>query len=187
MLDYRLLTVYEFRNLRIRHYPLQWRHNERDGVSNHQPHDCLLNRLFRRKSKKASKLRVTGICAGTSPVTDYFPALTASNAEKSFHLMTSSCQPTNTLHISNRTWTTELCTGVYFQHNVKFHIHILRVLWQTLESVRWANILHIIIHQNIVKLLYDIWEFAPRPLHYTWDALPAELSRQAHFKAPGCA
>ena len=23
---------------------LHWRHNERDGVSNHQPHDCLLNR-----------------------------------------------------------------------------------------------------------------------------------------------
>ena len=33
---------------------LQWRHNERDGVSNHQPHDCLLNRLFRRRSKKTS-------------------------------------------------------------------------------------------------------------------------------------
>ena len=29
---------------------LQWRHNERDGVSNPQPHDCLLNRLFRRRS-----------------------------------------------------------------------------------------------------------------------------------------
>ena len=29
---------------------LQWRHNERDGVSNHQPHDCLLNSLFRRRS-----------------------------------------------------------------------------------------------------------------------------------------
>ena len=26
---------------------LQWRHNERDGVSNHQPHDCLLNRLLK--------------------------------------------------------------------------------------------------------------------------------------------
>ena len=26
---------------------LQGRHNERDGVSNHQPHDCLLNRLFK--------------------------------------------------------------------------------------------------------------------------------------------
>ena len=31
---------------------LPWRHNEHDGVSNHQPHDCLLNRLSRRRSKK---------------------------------------------------------------------------------------------------------------------------------------
>ena len=27
---------------------LQWRHNGRNGISNHQPRDCLLNRLFRR-------------------------------------------------------------------------------------------------------------------------------------------
>ena len=58
-----------------------WCHNGRDGVLNHQPHDCLLNRLFRRISKKTSKLRVTGICAGNSPVTDEFPAHMASNAE----------------------------------------------------------------------------------------------------------
>ena len=31
---------------------LQWRHNGHDGFSNHQPYDCLLNRLFRRSSKK---------------------------------------------------------------------------------------------------------------------------------------
>ena len=49
--------------------PLKWRHNGRDGVSNHQPHDCLLSRLFRHRSKKTSKLRVTGLCAGNSPVT----------------------------------------------------------------------------------------------------------------------
>ena len=48
---------------------LRWRHNDRDGVSNHQRLDCLLNRLCRRRSKKASKLRVTGLCAGNSPVT----------------------------------------------------------------------------------------------------------------------
>ena len=60
---------------------LQWRHNGRDGVSNHQPHDCLLNRLFRRRSKKTSKLRVTGPCEGNSPVTGKFPAQRASNAE----------------------------------------------------------------------------------------------------------
>ena len=46
---------------------LKWRHNERDSVSNHQPHDCFLNRLFRRRSKKTSKLRVTGFCVGNSP------------------------------------------------------------------------------------------------------------------------
>ena len=60
---------------------LRWRHNERDGVSNHQPHDCLLNRLFGRRLKKTSKLRVTGLCAGNSPVTGEFPAQMASNAE----------------------------------------------------------------------------------------------------------
>ena len=45
---------------------LQWRHNGHDGVSNHHPCDCLLNHLFRRRSKKASKLRVTGLCEGNS-------------------------------------------------------------------------------------------------------------------------
>ena len=48
----------------IRFTALQWRHNECDSVSNHQPHDCLLNRLFRHISKKTSKLRVTGLCVG---------------------------------------------------------------------------------------------------------------------------
>ena len=61
--------------------PLQWRHNGRDSVSTHQPHDCLLNRLFRRRSKKTSKLRVTGLCVGNSPGTGEFPAQMASNAE----------------------------------------------------------------------------------------------------------
>ena len=51
-----------------------WRHHE-------QPHDCLLNRLFRRRSKKTSQLRVTGLCEGNSPVSIKFPAQRASNAE----------------------------------------------------------------------------------------------------------
>ena len=57
---------------------LQWRHNGRDSVSSHQPHDCLLNGLFGRRLKKAWKLRVTGLCAGNSPV---FPAQMDSDAE----------------------------------------------------------------------------------------------------------
>ena len=85
---------------------LQWRQIERDGVSNHQPHRCLRDRLFRRRSKKTSKPcitglcegnspdrlfrrrskktskpRITGLCEGNSPVTGEFPAQRASNAE----------------------------------------------------------------------------------------------------------
>ena len=53
----------------------------RDGTSNHQPHDCLLSRSFRPRSKKTSKLRVTGLCVGNSPGTGEFPAQMTSNAE----------------------------------------------------------------------------------------------------------
>ena len=54
---------------------LHWRYNDHDGVTNHQPRGCLLNRLFRPRSKKTSKPRVTGLCAGNSPRTK------ASNAD----------------------------------------------------------------------------------------------------------
>ena len=60
---------------------LHWRHNEPDGVSNYQPRECLLNCLFMCRSKKTSKLRVTGLCAENSPGTGEFPAQKASNAE----------------------------------------------------------------------------------------------------------
>ena len=77
------LLVYHVKNLTyIQSWPLKWRHNGRDGVSNHQPHSCLLNsRVIRRRSKKTSKLCVTGLCAGNSPVTGEFPAQMASNVE----------------------------------------------------------------------------------------------------------
>ena len=52
--------------------PLRWRHNGRDSVSNHQPHDCLLNFL----SLKA--LRHWPLCG---EFTGKFPAQMASNAK----------------------------------------------------------------------------------------------------------
>ena len=63
------------------HLWLQWGHDGRDGVSNHHPHDCLLNRVFRRRLKEKSKLRITGLCEGNSPVTGEFPTQRASNPE----------------------------------------------------------------------------------------------------------
>ena len=80
-------TCYRPLNFLINHHSiiygttLRWRHNGRDSVSNHHSYDCLLNRLFRRRSKKTSKLRVAGLCARNSPGTGEFPVQMASNAE----------------------------------------------------------------------------------------------------------
>ena len=60
---------------------LQWRHNGRNGVSNHRHLKCLFNLSLRCRSKKTSKLRVTGLCEGKSPMTSEFPSQRASNAE----------------------------------------------------------------------------------------------------------
>ena len=78
---YHLVSIFRLPVVTNADPALRWRHNERDGVSNHQPYDRLLNRLFRRRSKKKSKLRVAGLCAGMSSVTHVFPAQMASKAE----------------------------------------------------------------------------------------------------------
>ena len=66
--------------------PFQWRYNGHDDASNHQPLHCLLKRSVRRRSKKTSKLHVTGLCVRDSPVTGEFPSQKASNAENVFIL-----------------------------------------------------------------------------------------------------
>ena len=73
--------LYIFRAPNLCHKPLRWRHNGLDGVSNHQPRDCFLNCLFRRRSEKISKLRVTGVCTWNSLVTGEYSPQMASNAE----------------------------------------------------------------------------------------------------------
>ena len=73
----------------LRRYPLasstavslRWRHNSRDGPSDHQCLGCLLSRLFRRRSRKTTKFRATGLCEGNPPVTDGFRSQRASNVE----------------------------------------------------------------------------------------------------------
>ena len=60
---------------------LKWHHNKRDGVSNHLCLDCLLNRLFKLRSNKISKLRVSGLFDGNPAVTGGFPLQRVSNAE----------------------------------------------------------------------------------------------------------
>ena len=109
---------------------LQWRHNRRDNVSNHQPHDCLLNSLFRRRSKKISKLRVTGLCAGNSPVTGEFPAQMASNAEN---------------------------ISIWWRHHA-YLLHVIVVWEEWILGVQFWRVNHSNMQQAIVYLVFNpLW------------------------------
>ena len=93
---------------------LQWRHNEHDGVSNHRHLDCFLTRFSRCRSKKTSKLSVTGLCEGNSPMTGKFSTQRASNAENvsiwwrhyvpHCYSASTSIEIINQLHIEAYTW-----------------------------------------------------------------------------------
>ena len=76
-----VVTVHWSSSIKIKMFSLQWHYNEHNGIWNRRCLDCLLNHLFRCRSKKTSKLRVTGLCEGNSTVTGEFPAQRASNAE----------------------------------------------------------------------------------------------------------
>ena len=60
--------IYIYINWNFMQYDMRYiitlRHNGHDGVPNHEPRHCLLNRLFGPRSKKTSKLRVAGFVRG---------------------------------------------------------------------------------------------------------------------------
>ena len=57
---------------------LQWHHN---GYLKSPASQLFTQQFLQVQIKKTSKLRVTGLCAGNSPVTGEFPTQRASNAE----------------------------------------------------------------------------------------------------------
>ena len=58
-----------------------WRHNEHDGVSNTSLPIVYSTVYSGADKKNPSKLHVTGLCEGNSPVIGEFPAQRASNVE----------------------------------------------------------------------------------------------------------
>ena len=60
---------------------LQWRQNERDGVANHQPHDCLPNRSSKVQIEENIKAPRHWPLWGEFTGNQWFPAQMASNAE----------------------------------------------------------------------------------------------------------
>ena len=59
---------------------LHWRHNDHDGVSNHQPHGCLQSFIRAQIKENIKAPRHWPLC-GEITGTDEFPAQRASNAE----------------------------------------------------------------------------------------------------------
>ena len=109
---------------------LQRRLNERDCVSNHRRLHYLLDRLFRRISKKASKLRVTGLCEGTPPAISGFPSQRASNAEMSpFDIIMTSRIHAYLIAIE---WGSYHC-NVYVGHSVYYRKY--RVIIQSVHPI----------------------------------------------------
>ena len=133
--------------------PLRWRDNGRDSVSNHQPHDCLLNRLFRRRSKKTSKLRVIGLFAGNSPGTGEFPAQMASNAENvciwwRHHGDIRSLSPIRWKIIAKTRTVVlgTLCLVIGYQWNA--HSKISYIKWRTIQM--FARVFFFFLYRNIL-------------------------------------
>ena len=115
---------------------LQWRHHKRGSVSSHPPGDCLLKLLFRRRSKKTPKLRITGLCEGNSPVTGEFPLQRVSYVE------------------SVSTWQCNNLTRVYdlYQISTKDRkTHTLYIINTLLSHSRW----YASKHWKLERLLID--------------------------------
>ena len=141
-------------------YPLEWRHNERDSVSDRQPHKCLFNRLFKRRSKKTSKLRVTGLCAGNSPGTGEFPAQKATNAENVSIWWRHHALDLNELTVrpfGNNVTNTKIIIFDKFQHfPLKTCLHIDTLVQERRKSIANALGLHLPC-TNLSIHVYDLW------------------------------
>ena len=120
---------------------LQWRHNEPDGVLNQLRLDCLLNRLFRCRSIKTSKFRVTVLCAGNSQVTGEFPTQRASNSEN---------------------------VSIWWRHHI-VKIVILDYMSITLAVLATSRF-HLVVSSSKKNRSYHVMA-QPHYLFYTWLAL----------------
>ena len=145
---------------------LRWRHNERDGLSNHQPQDFLLHRLFRHRSKETPKLRVTGLCAGNSPVTGEFPAQMASNAENvsicwRHHVLTPAPSHTDTHFQMCYLSTTTRCTICSYCVLFSYHGFVHVGKWND-GNTRIGQICQMVFHVIKIALIKRCGEIKTR-------------------------
>ena len=151
--------------------PLRWRHNDHAGVSNHQPHGCLLNRLFRRKSKKTSKLRVTSLCVGNSPGTGEFPSQMASFAENVSIWWRHHANRQN-----NVVFGSYICVYIYIYIYIFIYIHICRwYVHRTRPGMLWSHRIMF----TILRLSGPIWQ--PKSLSTLARVMACCLTTHSHY------
>ena len=103
---------------------LQWRHNERDGASNHRHLDCFFSRLCRHISKKTSKVGVTGLCEGN-------PLVIGGSPHKG---------PVKCLHLMTSTWSENVPAGTRRNNNV--FITSKRRRWCRFDVMKTLSLRH---------------------------------------------
>ena len=178
---------------------LQWRHNGRGGVSNHQAHDYLPNRLFGRRTKKTSKPRVTGLCEGNPPVTGGFPSQSASNADNisiwwrhhgdragsiPFRLTIHASDDTEQLeaksHIHLRDWPTTtrlgLCSSLTHWCQQQ-RVHTLLISWNMQTVLLWFVMPWLHLSNSVLTISSNNRNPHAVTFHYTTQGVPAELAR----------
>ena len=94
----------------------------------------VFNRLFRHRSKKTSKLRVTGLCAGNSPDAGEFPAQMASNRINLQKIWLNICYPNTLL---NSIFSDHKCTSCSW-HGQTLHISHKRPVIRSLDVLQDA-------------------------------------------------
>ena len=152
-------------------YALRWRHNGRDSVSHHQPHDCLLNRLFRHRSKKTSKPHVTGLCAGNSPGPVNFPhKWPVTRKMFPFDDVIMECRNwiglvyttnhTNYMHTARNLvfdqqhFICPICGNLYRKLS---HMYMVLIDTDVMEVMWWTIRIYHVIHDDVIK-----WQHFPR-------------------------
>ena len=114
---------------------LQWRHNEHDGVSNHQPHECLLSRLFQAQIKENIKAPRHWPLWGEFTGARWIPCTKGQWRGKCFHFMTSSWVHTNETSFKT------------YESTEKRYVHGLYSLWThrlmsigiPIMKLRWSS------------------------------------------------
>ena len=162
--DARPIVVATHGNGNIMFTTLQWRHNGRDGVSNHQPHNCLLNRVLRNRWKKTIKAPRHWLLWGEFIGHRWIPLTKGQLHEKCFHLMTSSCRFSPLVHWKSK-WQLPIgtaCDGNFFNRKtftfqwVAFHWILVSLPDSTVREFGALHV-HILCAENKFPTHYPSW------------------------------